>query len=204
MLGGGRSNSKPASSELLPVASSFTDTDQRPNAQRSQHSSLFALAVSEDSVAYAVRMIRRTAGDAACDVFELRREMPCRRDGLWTTRLVAAYPGYVFAQVRDVEVFRDRLQSSPAARTVANNVDNLYALDGQIACIILDLGGADHVIRMSVGDIVSGRLVVRTGPLLGREKLVSHVDRHRRSAWLKADGSASCGLRVGLEVVSKS
>lgn len=71
------------------------------------------------------------------------------------------------------------------------------------------IGDARHVIRMSVGDVVEGRLVVHEGALVGCEGLVAHVDRHRRSAWLQAadpvlrDASGR-GLRVGLEVVSKS
>ncbi|MBM6689078.1 hypothetical protein H6A35_09430 [Collinsella tanakaei] len=117
---------------------------------------------------------------------------------------MAVYSGYVFAETRDIEVFETRLQASPSARAVLEKVDTLHVLNDREVRTLYELGGVGHIIRMSVGDIVSGRLVVRSGSLAGREDLIARVDRHRRSAWLRTGSPRSFGLRVGLEVVSKS
>lgn len=148
--------------------------------------------------------IRAVAGDAAREVFVLKREVAYRVSGTWMTKQDVAYPGCVFVAVADADALHKRLKhlAQHDAHLIGSN-DAASLLSAEEAALVYGLGGADHVIRMSVGDIVSGNLIVRTGALVGREALVSHVDRHRRSAWLAAEAPAR-GLRVGLEVVSKS
>ncbi len=152
----------------------------------------------------AAECVRRVAGDAARDVFVLQREVPRHSKGTWAVERDVAYPGCVFVEVADAEALRNRLEGAPATRArLIRNGRDISLLAPKEARLLLDLGGADHVVRMSVGDVVEGQLVVRSGSLAGHEALIAHVDRHRRSAWLVANPPAR-GLRVGLEVVSKS
>lgn len=116
----------------------------------------------------------------------------------------------MFAAVRDAEAFVERVDTPAFAALGIHLITTQSALgtpeprflSQREADFVRRIGDARHVIRMSVGDVVEGRLV-------GCEGLVAHVDRHRRSAWLQAadpvlrDASGR-GLRVGLEVVSKS
>lgn len=179
---------------------SQSDTSVAP-ARRTR---LAAVSVPAGQERAAAERIRTHAGTAATEVFVLMREVARRTSGTWTTERAIAYPGCVFVATGDAEALQERL-AAPGLRG-AHLIESNSAvsfLSDEEAAFVYDLGGADHVIRMSVGDIVAGRLVVRSGSLVGHEGLVARVDRHRRSAWLAADAPAR-GLRVGLEVMSKS
>lgn len=60
-------------------------------------------------------------------------------------------------------------------------------------------------ISMSTGYIKDGRTYVTKGPLQGREKMISRIDRHKRLAKLRfAAGNTDRELCAGLEIISKS
>lgn len=64
--------------------------------------------------------------------------------------------------------------------------------------------GSDHHIALSKGRIRNGKTEVLSGPLCGREHLISRIDRHKRLAQLNVPGMESVGkLCVGLEIVEK-
>ena len=96
---------------------------------------------------------------------------------------------------------------APSAHLVGTGGAVATLSDEEVA-FVRDFGGARHVVEMSRGAIVDGRLVVSEGPLAGREHLVAKIDRHKRIAFLDIRTGAALGgggaVRVGLEVVSKS
>lgn len=153
----------------------------------------------------AAERIKAVAGDAAHEAFALFREVPRRVAGAWRTERELAYPGYVFIAVCDPKALQERLGAVLATADIhlLMQDNEIQLLDPAQAKLVWELGGAEHVVRMSVGDIVAGQLVVREGSLVGHERYVTRVDRHRRSAWVAADSGAR-GVRVGLEVVSKT
>ena len=64
--------------------------------------------------------------------------------------------------------------------------------------------GSDHHIALSKGRIRNGKTEVLSGPLCGREHLISRIDRHKRLAQLNVPGMEPVGkLCVGLEIVEK-
>lgn len=65
--------------------------------------------------------------------------------------------------------------------------------------------GSDHHIALSKGRIWNGKTEVLSGPLCGREHLISRIDRHKRLAQLNVPGMEPVGkLCVGLEIVEKN
>lgn len=65
--------------------------------------------------------------------------------------------------------------------------------------------GSDHHIALSKGRIRNGKTEVLSGPLHGREHLISRIDRHKRLAQLNVPGMELVGkLCVGLEIVEKN
>lgn len=65
--------------------------------------------------------------------------------------------------------------------------------------------GSDHHIALSKGRIWNGKTEVLSGPLRGREHLISRIDRHKRLAQLNVPGMEPVGkLCVGLEIVEKN
>ena len=65
--------------------------------------------------------------------------------------------------------------------------------------------GSDHHIALSKGRIRNGKTEVLSGPLCGREHLISRIDRHKRLAQLNVPGMEPVGkLCVGLEILEKT
>ena len=58
---------------------------------------------------------------------------------------------------------------------------------------------------MSTGVIEGDRVIVTDGPLVGREALISKIDRHKRLAYLdmRMFGRIKT-IKVGLEIVRKN
>lgn len=157
----------------------------------------------------AARRVRAVAGDTACDCFALRRQTFFRERGVWGLRETLAYPGYLFAVVRDEDAFLDALSliATDGIRLITSGPKGAGAparLAVREARLIRELAGEIHVIEASVGRIVEGQLVVDRGPIRGREDLVTRIDRHRRSAWLDMGLLGSRSVSVALEVVSKT
>ena len=124
----------------------------------------------------------------AVDAFELTRIVLRREAGTWVARAEAVWPGYVLAE--------------PAPGMDADTLAAVGALTTAESALVRRLGGASHAIQASQGRIEAGRLVVDFGPLVGLERLVTKIDRHRRLAWLGPEPGRS--FAVGLEVTSKS
>ncbi len=170
----------------------------------------------------AARRVMALGGDAVRACFPLRRQMPRKTAGEWGIATDLLFPGYLFLASDDPEAVAHVLRRSTQPDLVLSADGALAVLTDAEAALVRALGGEGGVVRVSRGAIEGGRLAVASGPLAGLEGLICHVDRHRRAAWLdpsRADevllgqsaGSGvralpadARGLKVGLEVVSKS
>lgn len=166
-----------------------------------------ALQVTPGHERALARRAARVACDSLTDSFVLYRQALRRFEGAWHLREEVMFPGYVFLVTTDRVALAEQLELLvPAARLVGAG-DAVATLDDEEVAFVRDFGGARRVVEMSRGSIVDGRLVVREGPLAGREQLVAKIDRHKRIAFLNIRTGAALGggaVRVGLEVVSKS
>lgn len=165
---------------------------------------IVVVAVTPGHEHAAARRIARVAGATADEVFALERECPRRKGGVWSLERSIAYPGYVFAALRDAEGFEDALALVNAPFRLLKVGDAPSMLDEDELAVVRDMGGAEHVIRTSFGSLAAGALTVSAGPLRGLERLIARIDTHRKSAWLVPLRHAQRGMRVGLEVVSKT
>ena len=170
----------------------------------------------------AARRVAALGGDAVRACFPLRRQMPRKAAGEWGIVSDLLLPGYLLLASDDPEAVEHALCRSTQPDVVLGIGRCVAALSDGEAALLHALGGSDGVVRVSCGAIEDGRLVVASGPLAGLEGLVCHVDRHRRAAWLdpsladevllgRPTGSGAPtlpvdarGLKVGLEVISKS
>ena len=89
-------------------------------------------------------------------------------------------------------------------RPLVNDAGEPIALDAPTVALLSELAGPNHLIAASEGAIVDGRLVVYSGPLAGREDLVTKIDRHKRVAYLDMSLLGRSSVRMALEVVAKS
>lgn len=150
------------------------------------------------------RRVSRLAGDSLADVFVLRCELLRCRQQVWCSECEVLFPGYLFLEVADVALLERALAQSTAYARLLRIGDNAVPLTQAESSFVRELGGAEHVIRMSVGEVVEGSLHVWAGPLAGREHLVANFDRHKRMAWLNTGFRRAGVTRVGLEVVRKT
>ena len=172
----------------------------------------------------AARRIAALGGDAVQACFPLRRQMLRRKGGVWSYAEEPLLPGYLFLASDDPDLVNRILRRSTWPDVMLGADGCLSTLADDEAALVRALADEEGVVRSSRGRIVEGELMVDAGPLAGLEGLVRRVDRHHRAAWidpsrageviLGADPARSGaeavlpagahGLKVGLEVVSKS
>ena len=174
---------------------------------------LFAAHVGSGREEAMARRIMRVSEGLVRDAFCLRGQVMRRCEGDWHVEERVLYSGYVFIEADEAARVSEALELLAAAPDVLDGRLNAGAgkepipLSPAEEAAIRELGGRRHLVGLSRGRIEAGRLVVDEGPLRGRERLVTRIDRHKRLAWL---GGAASGLpgrgvpSVALEVVSKS
>lgn len=158
-------------------------------------------------------------GSAVLDTFVLRRELPFRQEGVWGVRTDLLFPGYVLVATGDINALESQLNLITEFHQLVRQGDAVATLAPEEVALIRGLGGTSRTVGISMGEIIAGELVVRRGPLMGRENIIAKIDRHKRVAYLDStafprivDGS-SPGVegrrlqrrspRVGLEVMVK-
>ena len=207
------------------VAPAFLDLPStQPNTAADTPLARYVVQVVPSREDAAARRVMALSGDAVRACFPLRRQMPRKTAGEWGIATDLLFPGYLFLASDDPEAVAHVLRRSTQPDLMLSADGALAVLTDAEAALVHALGGAEGVVRVSRGAIEGGRLAVASGPLAGLEGLVCHVDRHRRAAWLdpsradevllgRAPGAAAGtlalpadarGLKVGLEVVSKS
>ncbi|MEG2506006.1 MAG: KOW motif-containing protein, partial [Carnobacterium sp.] len=63
----------------------------------------------------------------------------------------------------------------------------------------------DHVVDMSVGYIIGDKIIVRDGPLKGKEGSIKKIDRHKRIAFIEVEFLGEVReTKVGLEIITKN
>ena len=70
--------------------------------------------------------------------------------------------------------------------------------------LLINLGGADHIVEMSYGYIEGQKVNITQGPLKGLEGEIRKIDRHKRSCIVEIDMfGQKTRMTVGLEIVEK-
>ena len=119
------------------------------------------------------------------DAFTLSKERWEKRGGMWSLCRVQMYPEYLFVVSRDIQGLKSAL------RKLSFHVDLVGAAERSIMPLSEDAraffekaAGAERVIRSSTAVIEDGVLQVTEGPLVGCERQIIKVDRHKRRCWV--------------------
>ena len=166
----------------------------------------YALQVTAGRESAVARRVRAIAGEAVHDCFSVRRQAFFRLKGVWELQEQHLFPGYVIAITQDTSTLAEALGllADEPVRPLVNDAGEPIALDAPTVALLSELAGPNHLIAASEGAIVDGRLVVYSGPLAGREDLVTKIDRHKRVAYLDMSLLGRSSVRMALEVVAKS
>lgn len=126
--------------------------------------------------------------------------------GDWIVQEKVLFPGYVFLVSGgvDAEVIARELWR-------IKSVIGLMEIDGGLALLgnkevdfLLTIGGHGQTVEVSEGIIKQSKVRVHSGPLVGKEKYIRRIDRHKRKAFLEMPifGERQI-MQVGLEIVEK-
>lgn len=127
--------------------------------------------------------------------------------GSWHMEQKPAFRNCFLIDCRDRDDLADMLHRLQCADILAENIStNAIALFPEQEVFLRNLMMPEtKKISMSTGYIKDGRTYVTKGPLQGREKMISRIDRHKRLAKLRfAAGNTDRELCAGLEIISKS
>lgn len=127
--------------------------------------------------------------------------------GSWHMEQKPAFRNCFLIECRDRDDLADMLHRLQCTDTLAENITaNAIALLPEQEVFLRNLMMPEtKKISMSTGYIKDGRTYVTKGPLQGREKMISRIDRHKRLAKLRfAAGNTDRELYAGLEIISKS
>lgn len=127
--------------------------------------------------------------------------------GSWHMEQKPAFKNCFLIECRDRNDLADILHRLQCADIFAENITaNAIALLPEQEVFLRNLMMPEtKKISMSTGYIKDGRTYVTKGPLQGREKMISRIDRHKRLAKLRfAAGNTDRELCAGLEIISKS
>ena len=127
--------------------------------------------------------------------------------GSWHMEQKPAFRNCFLIECRDRDDLADMLHRLQCADIFAENITaNAIALLPEQEVFLRNLMMPEtKKISISTGYIKDGRTYVTKGPLQGREKMISRIDRHKRLAKLRfAAGNTDRELCAGLEIISKS
>ena len=134
------------------------------------------------------------------ELFTPRWENQKKIQGEWKELTGVIFPGYLFVITETPEA----LKRIPRLTKLLGTGEKWTPLSEEDIFLLELLSGRERILRMSRGYQKDGRIYVMEGPLKGLEHLISRIDRHKRTAWLRVKLlGEERQLRAGLEIVRK-
>ena len=136
---------------------------------------MYVIQVEGGREAHVCDLINKLLGDRIKECFVPRREIFRREAGEWTTVRETLFPGYLFVETDDVSKVMERLARVPAfTRLLGKSDERVIPLSqDEVAWLTALMQPLDKVVEMSTGVIEGDRVIVTSGPLVGREALIS-------------------------------
>lgn len=138
------------------------------------------------------------------ECFIPKKEKAWRQNGEWTNREVVLFPGYLFFDAQDPAALSYALKTIPEFTKILGDDDGPIALPKCEEDILVKYMNRKHVIEMSVGELVGGKLIITSGPMKDYEGEVVRIDRRMRTVTLKVEFLGEPrDVTIGLAVVRK-
>ncbi len=114
-------------------------------------------------------------------------------------------PGYLIASTRKPAKFESVLRDVPALTKMLRTENAFVPLrEDEVAWICAFTQKGNRVVEMSEGFKEGGRVVVTSGPLVGREGLISRINRRKRTAFLQLSMlGRNVEVKVGFNLVKR-
>lgn len=124
--------------------------------------------------------------------------------GEWMTQRKILFPGYVFLDSQQVVRLYSNLQQVSGLTKLLKTGDEVVPLTAEEVQFLRTFGGEEQIVGMSEGIIENSKVMVMSGPLMGKEGYIKKIDRHKRRAFLEMPMFGRVQkIQVGLEIVAK-
>lgn len=140
-----------------------------------------------------------------CYVFHYKEKR--RIYGKWVVQEKVLFPGYVFLVSGGIETkeLDRKLWHIKGVIGLLEMNDGLAVVSDEEVEFLLTIGGHRQTVEMSEGVIEQSVVRVYSGPLVGKEKYIRKIDRHKRKAFLEMPTLGEMKkVQVGLEIISKT
>ncbi len=125
--------------------------------------------------------------------------------GEWVIKEKPLFPGYVFIDTEKAEEFNDELFRIMGQTKLLETGGYVTSLSETEENFLKTFTGKDQLLEISEGVIEKSKIKVYSGPLVGKEKYICRIDRHKRRAFLELPMfGRRQKIQVGLEIVSKT
>lgn len=142
--------------------------------------------------------------EAYTECFLPRYEKAWKENEKWGIKKRALFPGYLFFITDNTDKLFIELKKIPEFTKILGDGTEPIPLAQHEMDFLKKYTNQEHVLEMSVGDLIGGQLLVTEGPLKDYQGKVTHIDRRKREATLELEFFGRITkMKVGLEVVKK-
>ena len=100
--------------------------------------------------------------------------------GEWRRETRPLYSGYVFMVTDDPGALDKALTKVPGYHRLLKAADVILTVNDEEKAFINRIAGRDNVVEISTGYKEGDKITVVSGPMMGLEGDIVHVDRHKR------------------------
>lgn len=138
------------------------------------------------------------------EVFTPRFETQKKVRGEWIMCTNVLFPGYVIAVTNKVDQLRRALHAVPEFTHVLAMGETYLPLDRRERALICAFTRpGDRTVEMSMGVKEGDRVVVTSGPLVGREAMIASINRRKSLAFIDIEMfGRTMRTKVGLGIVA--
>ncbi|MCC2256046.1 antiterminator LoaP [Ruminococcus sp. CLA-AA-H200] len=148
---------------------------------------------------------RNISDDILHDIFVFTYDRMKRYQGSWHVEKQQMFPDYVFMETEDAAALAESLEPYRRFVHILEGADMLQRIEPEEELFLRRLCGHDHHLKMSEGYIRNGITHVIRGPLVGMERRIRKIDRHKRIASIAIPAKgAERAMPAGLEITAKS
>lgn len=166
----------------------------------------FAIYVPTGKEEYSKNYIQKKLDGA--EVFIPKVTVQRKVKGEIQTDTIPLFKGYIFVISKDEDMIGNLLE-------VSKGTDKIYKLlkysdsegcvlhdsDVEILTAFLD---KEKVMQSSVGIIIGDEIIIKRGPLVGKESIIKKINRHKMQATVQIEMMGRmCDMQVPLEIVEK-
>ena len=176
-----------------------------PQRPRRQEKRWFVVQVARGKEQAMAELLGRVVPGAILDeCFFPQYTTEIKQQGTWQSVTKPLFPGYLVAVTDDADALEDALTHIPEFARVLTMGEGFMPLAPDEQDLIARFTEKGRrVVPMSYGVKEGDRVVVTEGPLLGHEGMISDINRHKSTAYLRI---YLCGravsIRVGLGVLN--